>query len=337
MEGENHPSEEPNMKPRVFATRNLPGGVLAALAEECDLDIWPDADPPPKKLIEERARGAVGLLTLLTDRIDERVLDAAGPTLRVVSNYAVGFDNIDVPAATTRGVPVGHTPGVLTETTADLAFALILGAARRLVEAAKVSKESDWRAWSPSLLLGWDVHGATLGVLGWGRIGQAVARRASGFEMEVIFSDPSVGVGETRDGAASVTPDELFARSDFLSLHVPLDESTRRLVDEARLSSMKRSAVLVNTARGPVVDHDALAEALAAGRIAYAALDVTDPEPLPPGHPLLELPNCLVVPHVGSASVATRTRMGEMAVANLRAGLRGDPLPNCVNPEVYDR
>jgi glyoxylate reductase len=249
----------------------------------------------------------------------------------------VGYDNIDIPAATARGIPVGNTPGVLTETTADLAFALLLAAARRVAEAAAFVREGKWRTWDPTMLLGHDVHGATLGVVGMGRIGQAVARRAAGFDMNVIYFDPYCDATKGPFVGTSVrcSLDELLAEADLISLHVPLKEDTYHLIDAEALSKVKPTAVLVNTSRGPVVDPDALYDALASGRLAYAALDVTDPEPLPPDHKLLTLDNCLIVPHIGSASWATRRRMADMAVENLLAGLRGERLPNCVNPEVY--
>jgi lactate dehydrogenase-like 2-hydroxyacid dehydrogenase len=242
-------------------------------------------------------------------------------------------------AATARGIPVGNTPGVLTETTADMAFALLMAAARRVVEGAEYVRAGKWHTWGPTLLLGHDVHGATLGIVGLGRIGQGVARRALGFGMKVIYYDPLYDPAEGDQVGVEVrsTLDALLSEADFVSLHVPLTEDTHHLMDARALVKMKATAVLVNTSRGPVVDSDALYDALATGQIAYAALDVTDPEPLPVDHKLLTLPNCLVVPHIASASWATRTRMAVMAAENLLAGLRGQCLPNCVNPEVYDR
>jgi glyoxylate reductase len=277
------------------------------------------------------------VLTLLTDRVDDQLLDAAGASLRVVSNYAVGFDNVDVPACTRRSIPVGNTPGVLTETTADLAWALLMAAGRRVAEGDRYVRAGRWRTWGPQLLLGGDVHGATLGIVGFGRIGQALARRAAGFGMTVLYwsrtrAEPDMERGL---GATFVELEDLLERSDFVTLHVSLNEETRHLIDAAALARMKPSAVLVNTARGPVVDQAALAEALRDGTIAAAALDVTDPEPIAADDPLLELDNCLVVPHIASASYATRGKMAEMAAANLLAGLRGERLPNPVNPEVY--
>ncbi len=323
-------------RPRVFVARRIPEAGLAPLREATELLVWEEPLPPPRDALLEAVAGCSGVLTLLTDRVDAEFLDAAGSELRVVSNYAVGVDNIDLVECTRRGIPVGHTPGVLTETTADLAFALLMAAARRIVEAADFVREGRWQTWDPMLLLGSDVHGATLGLVGFGRIGQAVARRGAGFGMTVLYhgrrrADPAV---EAALGASWVELDELFERSDVVSLHVPLTAETHRLVDAGRLRRMKPTAILVNTARGPIVDTDALVEALRAGWIGGAALDVTDPEPLPPDHPLLRLPNAIVVPHIGSASRATRARMAEMAAANLLAGLRGEPLPYCANPEV---
>ena len=313
------------MKLRVWVTRDLPGRALALLSGQFEINVWPHMAPPPRESMLENVRGMDGVLCTLADRIDETVMDAAGSSLKVISNYAVGFDNVDVSCATARGIPVGNTPGVLTETTADLAFGLMLAGARRLVQGVDYARSGKWEFWSPTLLLGQDVHGATLGIVGKGRIGDAVARRARGFDMEVIHHSRSGGVGF----------EELLERSDFVSLHVPLTDETRNMIGAAELKRMKSTAVLVNTARGGIVDHDALAAALERGQIGYAALDVTAPEPLAPDHRLYTLDNCMIVPHLGSASVATRSKMGEMAAANLIAGLKGDPLPTCVNPEVY--
>jgi glyoxylate reductase len=283
--------------------------------------------------------GCEGILTLLTDRVDDELLDAAGPQLKVVSNYAVGFDNVDVPACTRRGIPVGNTPGVLTETTADLAWALLMAAARRVAEGDRYVRAGRWKTWGPMLLLGPDVHGSTLGVVGFGRIGQAVARRAGGFGMRIVYHDlhRADPVVEQEFGAEFLPLEELLAQADFVSLHVNLTPETRHLMNAERLGWMKPTAVLVNTSRGPVVDQRALYEALRKGVPWAAALDVTDPEPIPADDPLLTLDNCLVVPHIASASRATRGKMAEMAAANLLAGVRGERLPTPVNPEVYDR
>jgi glyoxylate reductase len=325
-------------KPRVFVARIIPEGGLALVRDACDAEIWAGETPPPRQILMEKVRGVDGLLSLLTDQVDGELMDAAGPALKVISNFAVGYDNVDVPAATARGIPVGNTPGVLTETTADMAFALLMAAARRIVEGAGYVRAGKWRTWGPTLLLGHDVHGATLGIVGMGRIGQALARRAAGFSMRVLYFDPYCDEdrGAELGAAMRCSLDELLAESDFVSLHVPLTADTYQLIGAEALSIMKPTAVLVNTSRGPVVDTDALYDALRTGTIAYAALDVTDPEPLPGDHKLLALPNCLVVPHIASASHATRTQMAIMAAENLLAGLRGERLPNCVNPKVYE-
>lgn len=328
-----------NPRPRVFVARRLPEEGLEPIRAACDAEIWEDELPPSRDELLRSVEGCDGILTLLTDRVDAELLDRAGPQLRVVSNYAVGFDNVSVADATARGIPVGNTPGVLTETTADLAFALLMAAARRLPEGDRYVRAGRWRTWGPLLLLGSDVHGATLGIVGFGRIGQAMARRAAGFGMTVLYHDvvrqpPEV---EAELGASFKPLGELFVQSDFVSLHVNLTPETRHLVNRERLRLMKPTAVLVNTARGPVVDQRALYEALRDGVIAAAALDVTDPEPIAPDDPLLSLDSCLVVPHIASASRATRAKMAEMAAANLIAGVRGERLPTCVNPEVYER
>ncbi len=320
---------------RVFVTRRIPEEGLERLRPTCAVDLWDDDLPPPADVLRDRVRGVAGILCLLTDPVDEALLQAAGPGLRVISQMAVGVDNIDLAACTRRGIAVGHTPGVLTETTADLAVALLLAAARRLPEAQTAVKAGQWTTWKPLWLAGRDLHGSTVGIVGLGRIGRAVARRLRGFGCRLLYTGPRPVRGAEDLGARFVGLEELLRRSDFVTLHCPLTPRTRRLIDRGALALMKPTAILVNTSRGAVVDPDALFEALAAGRIAGAALDVTDPEPLPPDHPLLSLPNCLVVPHIGSASVATRTRMAVMAAENLLAGLRGEPLPHCANPEVY--
>ena len=324
-------------RPRVFVARRLPDEGIRLLVDATDARVWDDELPPPREELLRAVEGCDAVLTLLTDRVDAEFLDRAGPGLKVVSNYAVGFDNVDVEECTRRGIPVGNTPGVLTETTADLAWALLMAAARRLVEGADYVRAGRWKTWGPLLLLGPDVHGATLGIVGFGRIGQAVARRARGFGMTVLYHDPNRLPDDVTEPlrATWAELDELLARSDFVSLHVNLTPETRHLVNRDRLRRMKPTAVLVNTARGPVVDPVALHDALRDEVIWAAALDVTDPEPIPPDDPLLAHPRCLVVPHIASASHATRARMAEMAAANLLAGLRGEPLPTPVNPEVY--
>ena len=305
---------------RVFATRRLPGPALDRLAAEHELEVWPEQLPPDREELMRRAPELEGLLSLLTDPVDAELI-AAAPRLRAISNYAVGTDNVDLDAASAREIPVGNTPGVLTESTADLALTLILGAARRLVEGDAYVRRGEWRTWEPGLLLGRDLHAATVGIVGFGRIGQAVARRLEGFGCEILHTSRSGG-----------TPtDELLERSDFVTLHCPLTPETRGLIDAAALGRMKPTAYLVNTARGPVVNTDALTYALRAGEISGAALDVTDPEPLPGDHPLLAAPNLLVLPHIASATHATREKMAEMAVDNLLAGLAGEPMPNQAN------
>jgi glyoxylate reductase len=321
-------------KPRVYVTRQLPGTGLDGLRDICDLHVWPGELPPPRETLLQEVAEAEGLIPLLNDRIDASVMDAA-PKLRIISNYAVGYDNIDVAAATARGIPVGNTPGVLTETTAELAFALLLAAARRLPEGERLVRAGGWETFKPALLLGRDLYGATLGIIGLGRIGQAVARRAVGFSMRVLYHRGDANAAHQL-GAESASLDDVLRQSDFISLHVPLMPETKYLIGARELALMKPTAILVNTARGGVVDPVALYEALRDGVINAAALDVTEPEPIPMDDPLLTLDNCLIVPHIGSASVATRERMVHIAVDNLLAGLRGERLPHCVNPEVYE-
>jgi glyoxylate reductase len=299
---------------RVFVTRQLPGTALERLAAEHEVEVWPGDMPPRPEELRARVAEADGLLSLLTDRIDAELL-AAAPKLRAIANYAIGFDNVDVEAVRARGIPVGVTPDVLTDATADLAWALLLAAARRLVEARQDVLDGKWRTWEPQGWLGADVHGATLAVIGAGRIGRAVAQRATGFEMEVVMVD----LGDDLHAA--------LRRADFVSLHAPLTPETRHLIDAAALAAMKPTAILVNTARGPIVDQVALAAALRQGRLAAAALDVTDPEPLPPDDPLLEAPNLIVVPHIASATRSARAAMADRAADNLLAALAGEPMP----------
>jgi len=320
--------------PKVFVSRIIPDDGLRPIRESCNATIWEHELPPPRADLLRAIEGCDGVLTLLTDKVDDEFLDAAGPQLRVVSNYAVGFDNVDVAACARRGVHVGNTPGVLTETTADLAWALLMAAARRLPEGDRFVREGNWKTWGPLLLLGPDVHGATIGIVGFGRIGQAVARRAQGFGMEILYHDleplPS-SVSEPL-GATYLRLEELLPRADFVTLHVNLSPVTRHLINEKTLALMKPTAILVNTSRGPVVDQVALAAALREGVIWAAALDVTDPEPIPMDDPLVGMDDCLIVPHIASASRATRGKMAEMAAANLIAGVRGEPLPTEVPP-----
>ncbi len=303
----------------VFVTRQLPGNALERLASEHDIEVWPGDMPPPRDELLAGVADAEGLLSLLVDQVDAELIEAA-PELRAVANYAIGFDNIDVEAATARGIQVGNTPDVLTDATADLAWALMLAVGRRIVEGHRDVLDGKWRTWEPQGWVGVDVHGATLTVVGAGRIGRAVAQRAAGFEMEVLMVD----LGDDLHAA--------LERADFVSVHTPLTPETHHLIDADALARMKPTAILVNTARGPIVDQDALAAALHEGRLGGAGLDVTDPEPLPPDHPLLEAPNLLVVPHIGSATTTARAAMADRAVDNLLAALDGKPMPYPVQP-----
>jgi glyoxylate reductase len=308
---------------RVFVTRRIPGDALERLAEQHQLDVWQGRLQPSRAKLIEKTREVEALLCMLTDRIDHEVIESAR-SLRVISNYAVGVDNIDVGAATDRGIPVGFTPDVLTEATADATFALLLAAARRVVEGDAIVRAGRWLTWEPTLLLGQDIHAKTLGIIGMGRIGKAVARRAEGFGMEVLGRTSSDG-----------TPlDELLERSDFVSLHAPLTPETHGLIDDAQLQAMKPTAILVNTSRGGLVDSGALSRALANGWIAGAALDVADPEPIPKGHPLLDAPNLILNPHIASASIEARTAMADLAVDNLLTGLAGEAMPQCFNADA---
>jgi len=323
-------------KPRVYVTRVIPEKGLEMLREHCQVEVWPEELPPPKEVILEKVRDCEGLLSLLTDPIDAEVMDAA-PKLKVISQYAVGFDNIDIAEATRRGIPVGHTPGVLTDATADFAFTLLLAAARRVVEGADYVRAGRWKTWGPTLLLGADVWGATLGIIGFGRIGQAVARRGTGFNMRILAYDPYPNEKAAAEiGVELVDIVTLLRESDFVTLHTLLTKETYHLIGERELKMMKPTAILINTSRGPVVDPKALYKALKEGWITRAALDVTEPEPIPLDDPLLTLDNCLVVPHMASASITARTNMAIIAAKNLLAGLRGERLPHCANPQVYE-
>ena len=322
--------------PEVFVTRALPAEVLARLDGRASWRCWPGEGAPPRQALLEGAARAEGLLCLLTDRIDATLLDAAA-SLRVISSCSVGLDHIDLAAASVRGIPVGHTPGVLAETTADLTLALALAAARRIPEADAFVRSGGWtpeRHWAPDLMLGRDLHGSTVGLVGLGAIGQAVARRLAGFGCRVLGWTRS---GRGVPGVEAVALEALLPASDFVSLHVALAEETRGLLGAAELAAMKPGSILVNTARGGLVDEAALARALASGHLAAAALDVFEGEPLDPASPLLAAPNLVVAPHIGSASVRTRTRMAELAVENLLAGLAGEPMPACANAADLSR
>jgi glyoxylate reductase len=321
----------------VFVTRRIPEAGLSRLAAH-DVTVWPEPLPPSRAELLHRVADCDGLLSLLTERIDAELLDAA-PRLRVVSNYAVGFNNIDVPAATARGVAVGNTPGVLTEATADCAFMLLIAAARCLRDAHEDIQAGKWKTWEPLGWLGQELTGKTLGVVGLGRIGAALARRCrGGWGMTVLYHDTVRNEAVERElGARFVDLDTLLRESDFVSLHAPLTAENQRMMNRERFAMMKRTAVFVNTARGGLVDEAALAEALRAGTIFAAGLDVTDPEPPAPDSPLLKLANLVLVPHVGSATVAARDAMAVIAADNLLAGLEGRPLPHWVNPDVAGR
>ncbi|MFK8040984.1 2-hydroxyacid dehydrogenase [Congregibacter sp.] len=320
--------------PKVLVTHQLPGEQVHQLPDHCDMNVWMGPGLLPASSLRDELTDCEGLLCLLTDRIDEALLDA-NPQLRFIASMSVGVDHIDVKAATARGIAVGNTPGVLVETTADASFALLLAAARRLVEADHFVRGGHWRvenAWSPEFFTGKDVAGATLGIVGLGEVGQAVARRAAGFGMKVLAWNRSA---RNVPGVEMVELDDLLADSDFVSINVALGEETRNLIDARRLGLMKRDAVLVNTARGGIVDEVALAEALSHDRLAAAGLDVFEREPVPDDHPLLSLPNVVATPHIGSATLATREKMADMAALNMLAALGNEKMPNCVNPEVY--
>lgn len=319
-------------KPKVFITRRIPESGLNMIYEECEVDLWDQDLPPTKDELLQHVRGVDGILSLLSDPIDKEVIDAAGDQLKVISNYAVGFNNIDSQEATKRKIAVGNTPGVLTEATADFAFALMMSAGRRIVEAEKFVRDGKWKTWGPSILLGVDFSGATLGIIGFGRIGKAMARRATGFGMRILIYDPTA---QPMAGIIKVDLDTLYRESDFISIHTPLTPETRHLINAEAFSKMKPTTVLVNTARGEIIDQEALFDALKNQKIFAAGIDVTDPEPIPLDSPLLELDNLIICPHIASASTTTRENMAIIAAANLLAGLHGNRLPNIVNPEIY--
>lgn len=308
---------------RVFVTKSLPADVLAPLHERFEVRVWDEPGAVPRAILLEEVASVEGLLCMITEQIDADLLGVA-PGLRVVSQMAVGVDNIDLQACEEREILVGHTPGVLTDTVADTAWALLASVVRRLPEGEKLVRSGDWPPWEPFAMTGGDLHGTTLGVIGMGRIGQAVARRAQGFDMDVVYSSPRPKPGVM---AEHVSLPDLLERADHVVVCASLTEETRGLIGRDELRLMKESAYLVNVSRGPLVDTTALLETLEAGGIAGAALDVTDPEPLPADHPLLDHVNCLVVPHVGSASVKTRLAMARLSVENLIAGLAGVPMP----------
>lgn len=319
---------------RVVVTRRLVAG--ADRLEDHEVRLWDGEGPIPGEVLAEWLADAEGLLCMLTDRVDAALLEVA-PMLRVVSQCAVGVDNIDLEACTNRGIPVGHTPDVLTETTADTAFGLLCAAVRRFSEGAAEVVAGEWAEWDPEHLLGGDVHGATLGIVGLGRIGAALARRAAGFDMRIRYTGPTrKPLLESRLRVAYREFDQLLAESDVVVITAPSTAATRHMFDRAAFERMRRSAVLVNVARGDLVHTDSLVWALETGEISGAALDVTEPEPIPSTHPLVGLRNCLIVPHIGSASRRTRAAMSDLSVNNLLAGLRGERVRSCANPAVYD-
>ncbi len=321
-------------QPKIYVTRRLPEAALAPLRTCGEVQVWESDHAIPRETLLQEIIDTVALLGMVTERIDDDLLDHA-PQLKLVANMAVGYDNVDVPALTRRGVVLTNTPGVLTETTADLTFALMLGIARRIGEGDRRVRAGQWPVWSPFVFLGTDVHHATLGIIGLGRIGIEVAKRARGFDMRVLYHNRSQNKdAEEQLGCTRVDMDTLLSESDFVVVLVPLGPQTHRLISAPQLKKMKPTAFLVNAARGPIVDAPALYEALRDNVIAGAALDVTDPEPLPADDPLLTLDNCLVVPHVGSASIATRTRMATLAAENIAAFLSGRRPPTPVNPQV---
>lgn len=323
-------------RPRILVCKPVPPAGLEPLHDACDLDVWPGPLAMSRPELLARAAGAAGLL-VVGDRVDEELLDAAGPSLRAVAQFGVGYDNVDVAACTRRGIPAGNTPGVLSDTTAEIAWALLMAAARRVTEAERYVRAGRWGTGDMNDLMGVDVTGATLGIVGLGRIGQSMARLSQGFRMPVLYAQrhrahPSV---EADLRATYVPLEELLARSDVVSVHAPLMPETRHLIDAAALARMKPTAILVNTSRGGLVDQEALLAALDARRLRAAALDVTDPEPLPADHPLVGRDDVIVIPHIGSNTLATRVRMGRMCAENLLAGIRGERLPWVIDPSVY--
>lgn len=313
---------------RVLVTRRIPEQALEIVRSATDMEIWEEDCPIPRPFLMEKIASLEGLLCMLTDRIDAKLLDCA-PNLRVVSQMAVGYDNIDVPACRARGVLVGNTPGVLTDTTADLTFGLILATARRMIESEHFLRQGEWKTWSPLLLVGQDVHHATLGIVGMGRIGYEVARRAFGFQMRILYTgNRNNEEAERNFGAVRVPLETLLRESDFVSMHTPLNPQTRYFIGAEQLKLMKPTGILINTARGAVIDTEALIEALRSRRIGGAGLDVFEQEPLPMDSPLLELDNVTLLPHIGSSSLATRTKMAVLAAHNLVAGLQEKPLPH---------
>jgi glyoxylate reductase len=323
-------------KPKILVTRQLFPQAMEILYEKCDIDLFDKEDDPiPRELLLEKIQSAEGLLCLLTDKIDKEILEK-GKNLKVVSNCAVGYNNIDVNEATKRGIYVTNTPGILTETTADLAFALMMAVGRRVVEGDKNIREKKWvHAWSLKMFIGGDIYGKTLGIIGLGRIGEAMVKRAKGFDMKIVYYNPTRREDLEKKYSVQYTSlDELLSKSDFVTLHVPLNDKTNHMIGREQLAKMKKTAYLINTSRGPVVDEQALYEALSSKKIAGAALDVYEKEPIDPANPLIKLDNIVMTPHIASASIDTRTAMTVMAAKNLVAVLSGNDPPNPVNPEI---
>ncbi len=325
------------MKPRVFLTRRVPEEGIRSLQDKFELKIWPEEGPPPRNILFKEIKDIDALITTVSDKIDGELISSAR-VLKVIAQYAVGIDNIDIEAATRQGVYVTNTPGVLTETTADTAWALLMAVSRRIVEADNYIRDGKWKAgWAPLMFLGRDVYGKTLGIVGLGRIGASIARRAIGFNMKVLYYDIVRRIDiETELGIEFADFNRILEESDFVTIHAPLTEETRKLFGEREFKTMKRTAYLVNAARGTIVDESALTKALQEGWIAGAALDVFEEEPISPENPLLKLGNVILVPHIGSASVETRAKMAIMVVENLLRFFKGETPPNLVNPEVLN-
>lgn len=323
-------------KPLVLMTHDLPPEWIGRQLDAYRVITGENQSRGIDRILAPHLDQAAGIICLLDDPLPAEVIREA-TQLKVVSTMAVGVDNIDLPACTSRRIPVGHTPGVLTDGTADLTLALLLALGRKIGPASRDAREGRWASWDPTGWLGIDLNGATAGIIGLGKIGSAVAKRLAAFGARIIFNNRSPRPEMEQElPATQVGLDELLRTSDIICLHVPLDQSTEGLIDQRALSLMKPTAVLINAARGSVVDTRALVSALESGQIRAAALDVTDPEPLPPDHPLYQLENCLITPHIGSATYQTRKTMAGIAIANLTAGIAGEPLPYCANPQVYD-
>ena len=323
-----------NEKPRVLVTRLIPEVGLRRIVQECQAEVWEEPLPPPRDVLLEKIAGCEGILSLLTERIDAELMDAAGPQLKVISNFAVGFNNVDVAEATRRGIRVGNTPGVLTEATADMAFALLISASRRIVEEQDYIREGNWKTWEPLGHIGQDLVGKTLGIVGMGRIGHALARRChGGWNMRILYVDKFRNEAAEQDfDAQHVEWNTLLSESDFVSVHVDLNSETEGMFDRDAFAQMRPTAVFVNSARGPIHNQQDLYDALVQGEIFAAGLDVTNPEPLDLEDPLLKLSNCVIAPHIASGTVSSRNGMAEIAANNLLAGVRGEPLRCWVNP-----